>query len=122
MRINILSACVCLIFVSGCSFFEEEVCTSESVPAILILVESADPEQPFQSIFAVAEDGSYRDSVFVTDVFKSPIGLAADRAGSYHIKVGSDGFTTQQFQNISVPSDGCHPKTINLEVVLEPIK
>lgn len=121
MRINILSACICFIIVSGCSLFQEEVCTSVSVPAFLIQVESADPEQPLQSYFAVAEDGSYRDSVFVTNPNVSRILLAFDRSGNYQVKVGGTGFITEQFQNIRVPSDGCHPETINLEVVLEPI-
>ena len=122
MKIHILYGSFLLFFVSGCSLFQEEVCTSESVPALILQVESADSEQPLQNFFAVAEDGTYRDSVFVTDFVKSPTGLAADRAGTYSIRAGSDGFTTQQFQNIRVPSDGCHPETINLEVVLEPIK
>jgi hypothetical protein len=121
-KTSILYGSFLLFFVSGCSLFQEDVCTSVSVPAFFIQVESADPEQPLQSYFAVAEDGTYRDSVFVTDFVKSPTGLAADRAGTYSIRAGSDGFTTQQFQNISVPSDGCHPETIKLEVVLEPIK
>jgi hypothetical protein len=119
-KTSILYGSFLLFFVSGCSLFQEDVCTSVSVPAFFIQVESADPEQPLQSYFAVAEDGSYRDSVFVTNPNVSRILLAFDRSGNYQVKVGGTGFITEQFQNISVPSDGCHPETINLEVVLEP--
>jgi hypothetical protein len=122
MKIHILYGSLLIFFVSGCSLFQEEVCTSESVPAIILQIESADSEQPIQSFFAVAEDGSYRDSVFVTNPNVSRILLAFDRSGNYQVKVGGTGFITEQFQNIRVPSDGCHPETINLEVLLEPIK
>jgi hypothetical protein len=115
--------CICLLLLNGCSLFEEDVCTSISIPAITVQVESSEPAgYPAKDIFAIAKDGSYRDSVFVSSPGNFPLALAHDRAGHYQVTVGGFGFKTEQFQNVRVQTDSndCHPETVNLIVELKP--
>lgn len=125
MRINILSACICFIFVSGCSLFQEEVCTLEGIPSIGVLVQNADTGEPVTNIYAAARnnDGFGRDSLFISDVEVSQITLAPGGAGTYDVWVGGPAFKTWRMEDVKVRRIGsCDLEFVELEARLEPIR
>jgi hypothetical protein len=125
MRINILSACICFIFVSGCSFFEEEVCNAVGVPSIIVHVQNAETGEPVTNVYAAAQEigGTGGDSLFISDREVSQISLAPGGAGTYDVWAGGPAFKTWRKEDVKVRSIGrCDLELVDLEAKLEPFE
>jgi hypothetical protein len=125
MRINILSACVCLIFVSGCSLFQEEVCTSVGIPTIRVLLQNAETGDRVTNVYAAANqvDGPGGDSLFYSDQEVSQITLSPGGAGTYDVRAGGPAFKTWRNEDVKVRRIGkCDLEFVVLDAKLEPLE
>lgn len=95
-------------------------CTAEARPAVALTVVDSATNQPalFQNLWAVARDGTYRDSVAVSlgDVQKGAVTvyLAYERAGVYTVSAKADGYQVWTKTGVAVTGDVCHVTTVRL--------
>jgi hypothetical protein len=124
MRPAIVSL-VALAALAGAACFRKSVtepvyCTAEARPAITLIVVDSVTNQPalFQNLWAVARDGTYKDSVAVSlgDVQKGnvTVSLAYERAGVYTVSAKADGYQLWSKSGVTVTGDVCHVTTVSL--------
>lgn len=95
-------------------------CTQEARPAVALTVVDSVTNQPalFQNLWAVARDGTYKDSVAVSlgDVQKGAVtvSLAYERAGVYTVSAKADGYQVWSKTGVTVAGDVCHVTTVAL--------
>lgn len=95
-------------------------CTAEARPAITLTVVDSVTNQAtlFQNLWAVARDGTYKDSVAVSlgDVQKGSVTvpLAYERAGVYTVSAKADGYQVWSKSGVTVTGDVCHVTTVAL--------
>jgi hypothetical protein len=101
-------------------------CTDNAVPSIQVMVRDAATDDYLGpgSTF-VQRSGSYADSVSLPLDYDLPYELeltvvsAFERAGTYRVIVGRDGYATWERTNVHVGANSCHVETVRLEARLE---
>ena len=118
-----------LILICGCSGFNEEpICAVPGSFAIEVTADDQPTGRPLNNFYAVAQEGSYKDSMWST-LFPAIgdsiafVGLAPDRPGQYDVKIGSEGYLPMQKSSIDatgLTENGCSVITVELNAVLVP--
>lgn len=93
-------------------------CTTVAVPAISItVIDSVTRAGLFQGTTVRAIDGSYIDSVTMTENPGAdivPISLAFEHAGTFRVTVTHPGYIAWIATDVRVKKDGCHVQTAQL--------
>ena len=122
MRNSLIALLISAFFValSGCGLFDDEVCPSVGIDGILVKVLDSQSGEGLQEFYVVAREGVFIDSMYVSNLGTSEVGLVPERPGAYRVTVGSPGYNIWQLEGVRVVKAGCNVETVLLEARLEP--
>jgi hypothetical protein len=105
----------------GCQLLniQPKLCTMEAVPALTVRVTDETGKSLLNRSTIRVQDGSYVDSLTVTDAALPAASLAYERSGNYEVRVDRAGYQPWIQKNVRVRKGECHVQTIELEAKLE---
>ncbi len=114
---------VCCLFLASCSSDDGgesvEVCTTELVFGLRVVVTDATSGNPLSGVTVTAREGDTFTEVLAESEAAGVYLGAAERAGAYTIVIELEGFQTVVTETIFVEEDECHVITQSLSFTLE---
>ncbi|MCB9560691.1 MAG: carboxypeptidase regulatory-like domain-containing protein [Kofleriaceae bacterium] len=107
-------AAVLLAGPAGC--IEPWACTLQLEAGIALRV-ADEAGRPVAATVTIAE-GDYVEIYGPDDGFDGLYHGADERAGTYEIEIIADGYQPVSYDGVEVEDDGCHVRTVELEVVM----
>jgi hypothetical protein len=115
-----------LLELAGCSGYgsTSPICTQDLRAGIQVFVKDSVTNAGIASgASLIASEGAFKDSVRYTssqpDFDAGPISAAAERPGTYQVKVLKANYAPWTQNNIRVTKDVCHVNTVTLTALLQ---
>lgn len=112
---------VCLLALSSSSLTAcvpgGTACTLEAIAGLVVTVEDAQGE-PICDATVVAVDGDFEETLAPVGGEPCAYAGAHERAGTYRIEVGKEGFQTEVVEDVVVEDGECHVAPEQVAVVL----
>lgn len=116
---------VCLLFTYGCGSSDGFACSQNIVDGIVVSVVDAQTHASLAADAVVTiQDGSYTETLrpFSFDASGTVLSQAgaAERPGTYTVRVTRAGYTSFEKQNVVVTRNACHVNAVGVTAELQP--
>ena len=115
-------AALALMVLNTCGPSDDPVvCTNEARAGVIVKVADASSGLPVgsDSVRVGVTEGTYSETrVVAPSVAQGGLAMALERSGTYEVRVQATGYEPWTAQNVIVAPDGCHVRSVTLDVRL----